>query len=178
MIQEIYKKVLQSKEFNDYSKQSPKSYLVHFLNMSEKPDTWFVGYFEPQKESMTSFVVDNDSIALQKEGEVFRETKEKISQLSLDDVKKDFEEAKMSAEKFRLQKYPKELPLQTIYVLQNLKDFGQVWNVTVFSRTFKTVNMKFDAKTGEIKKHDVAKLFEFDSGDAKEANKDQADYIG
>jgi hypothetical protein len=181
MINEKYDQVKASKEFKDYQKSNPKAYLVHLFYINEPEGKWQVGFWENGKAEMTSFILDGDNILVQPEKDVLQREQEPIQRLLIENVKQDYDEIKEIAEKTRKEKYPKEWPLKEIYVLQNLKDVGQVWNITIFSKSFKTVNIKIDALTGEVKAHDVAKLFDMEPGEAglEKKKKDRdSEYIG
>ena len=92
------------------------------------------------------------------ESEVFKKEKTVVKRLDIKKVKKDFEDAVSIANKFQREKYSTEIPIKKIVVLQNI-DFGQIWNITFISKTFNTLNMKIDAGSGKVKKHELVSLF-------------------
>jgi hypothetical protein len=65
------------------------------------------------------------------------------------------------AEVERKKHYPAEMPLQTFFIIQDLGK-GPIYNVTLFTKSFKTINIKLSAKDGTVLKHSAAALFEMD----------------
>ena len=172
LIKENLQKVKMSNAFFDWNKSHPNAYLVHLFFMSGSDARWQVGYYDDNEKEMSSFILQGeDNIIMQPEKDVFREDNEAIRPLVIDDVKLDYDDIQEKAENYQKENYPSEFPLKKIYVLQNLKESGQVWNITVFSKTFKTLNMKFNAANGELESHDLANLFEFEKGNANQTEK-------
>ena len=170
-IKEIFLKFQGNPDFREWEKKNSNAYLVHFFFMDEPGAAWQMGHYDDDTKAMTSFTLEKDSVKIQEEKDVFQKEPEKIRPIIIDDVKRDFEEIKKAALAFQKTDYPGELPLKAMYVLQNLKDYGQIWNVTIFTRTFKTLNMKFDSSSGELLEHNLAKLFDMEPGQGgKEAN--------
>ena len=62
-------------------------------------------------------------------------------------------------ETFR-KKYPTEFPQRIISICQNVEQ-GQVWNITFLTIALKTLNIKLDAKSGEVIHSDIVSFFEF-----------------
>ena len=50
---------------------------------------------------------------------------------------------------------------KTIVILQNLSEFGNIWNITYVTHSFKTLNMKINAENGKILHHDIVSLMDF-----------------
>ena len=165
-VKEIYLKIRGSEAYRKWEKDNSNYYLVHFLFMDDDSgkETWNVGYYNDTSKSMASFEPEGDDVKVVEEKELFQRKEEAIRPLIIDDVKKDLEEIKEASENFRKENYRNELPLKSMFLLQNLKKFGQVWNITIFTRTFKTLNIKIDSSTGEVKNHELSKLFDFDDG--------------
>ncbi|MEA3514373.1 MAG: hypothetical protein U9R34_02775, partial [Nanoarchaeota archaeon] len=59
----------------------------------------------------------------------------------------------------REKKYKNELPSRKIFILQNI-DIGQIWNVTIVTLTFNTLNLKIDSNTGEVIQHHLTSLMQ------------------
>lgn len=165
-VQEIYQKIKASPEYAEWNKENPKAYLVHFLYTSREEDTWQVGFYEKDKKEMTSFEMNEGTLIVRKEKDIFRkDDNDPILPLIVEDVKNQLDEVAEQATTTMKQNYKNELPMQGLYILQNLKDFGIVWNATIFTKSFKTMNVKINAATGEVKSHELAKLFDFEKGD-------------
>ena len=56
--------------------------------------------------------------------------------------------------------YPSELPVKKIVVLQTIEE-GQVYNVTYVTSGLKTLNIKMDSRTGEVKSEKLEQVFKF-----------------
>lgn len=156
-IKEIVEKVEKSEAFREWKKQHKDSFLVHLFMMYDEKESYQVGYYDKKKDMITSFSVD-DEIMASPESEVFKKEKTVVKRLDIKKVKKDFEDAVSIANKFQREKYSTEIPIKKIVVLQNI-DFGQIWNITFISKTFNTLNMKIDAGSGKVKKHELVSLF-------------------
>ncbi len=160
-IKEILSKIESCDVYKAWRKNNSNAYLVHFFFMEEKSSGWQVGYYDKSKKHITSFILDDKGVSVSEDKEIFQPQSGDILKLKIEDVKIEFDEISKIAENYRKENYKAELPLQKLCVLQNILDLGQVWNITLFTRTFKTLNLKFDSSTGEIKSHELAKLFEF-----------------
>jgi hypothetical protein len=62
---------------------------------------------------------------------------------------------------FQKEKYSKELVNKIIVILQNLQDYGNIWNITYITHSFKTLNIKVNAENGEILHHSIDSLMSF-----------------
>ena len=51
---------------------------------------------------------------------------------------------------FTNKKYPNELIKKTIAILQNLEQYGAVWNITFVTHSLNIINTKAGAKDGKI----------------------------
>ena len=65
------------------------------------------------------------------------------------------------ADKLKREKYKNETLTKKIIILQNLKEFGHIWNLTFLTSSFKTLNIKIDANSGKILKKKLASLITF-----------------
>ena len=66
-------------------------------------------------------------------------------------------------EKLQKEKYPKESTMKRIIILQNLENFGNVWNITYFTQSFNTLNIKIKTDSGKIVEHKLTPLFGYDN---------------
>ncbi len=155
-IRESVKKLEASNEFKEYKKNNPKSYLVSSFSILEEED-WEIDYYNPVKKLVTSFLV-RERIKTKPESQAFQEREETISELDLKKVKIDLDKALEILENFRDKKYPNETADKKIIVLQNLKKFGQIWNITYLTNSFKTLNVKIDAEKGKILSEKLSSL--------------------
>lgn len=120
---------------------------------------WQIGYYNPQSNLITVFVVDKD-ITRTPDAEVFKEQKKLVKPLEKKDVKVDEDEALLKAKEVFNEHYKTSTVFKEFMILQNLDEFGQVWNITFVTDQFKTVNVKIDAKSGDCTSHKIISLIE------------------
>ena len=159
----IIKEIEKSAEFKKWKNENSKAYLAHAFIMTDQQGNgeWQVGYYNPENELMTKAIIAEGKVDLKCE-EVFKKPDSKVGKLNLAKVKIDHPDAGKLAEELRKKTYTQELPLKTIAILQNIDNYGQVWNMTYFTMKFNTLNIKIDAETGEVKHHELSQLMKFD----------------
>ena len=160
-VKEIISKLEKSTEFTSWKKGGHKAYLVHAFQMHDKAnkDIWQIGYFNPETNLITVFEVGS-VITRQKDAEVFKEQEKLVHPLILSDVQTDEIEAMEKANATLGENYKGVGVFKSFMILQNLDEVGQVWNVTFVTTQFKTVNVKIDAKTGDIVIHKAVSLIQ------------------
>jgi hypothetical protein len=155
-IKELVKRLNGSKPYKSWASQNPGFYLVHLLYMSKHAPQ--AGYYNEESDRIVTFEV-GESIEPSPTTEAFKEQRT-IEGLDIDGVKIDRAEAVGKAEKVKGEKNPKEILDSEILILQKVK--GQtMYNITYFTKAFRTLNVKIDAATGEILSHDLANLVGF-----------------
>ncbi|MFC1728012.1 hypothetical protein ACFLZ7_00940 [Nanoarchaeota archaeon] len=161
MLKESLDKLENSDVFKSWKSENEKAHLSHVfvlldeLNKSECQ----IGYYNPDTEKITTFVVGDEIIQNPAE-EVFKEQKNIVKEVKLDKVKTDVEDALKTADDLQKEKYKTEIPIKRIIILQNL-EVGQVWNITYVTQSMQTLNIKIDSETGEIKSDKLVSLLEF-----------------
>ncbi|HYD03633.1 MAG TPA: hypothetical protein VEC16_05020 [Alphaproteobacteria bacterium] len=149
-------KVESSPKFSSFIKSNPHYYLVHIFSVKdENPNTvWQVGYYSKDTDKIIVFE-DNDALAeiIVHEPEEALKEENYIKQLELDSLVVSLSEAINICQETIKQNYPKEIPSKHIFLLQNLPEFGQVWNITIVTLAFSVINVKIDAQSGNILKH-------------------------
>jgi len=156
------KKLKQSKEFKDLNKKNNDIYFSYALIMLEDNKTmpWQLGFYHKSTDKMITFIVE-DKIKVEKEEEIFKKPGMEVKPLDIEKAKVPYNEILKKAEDFKKNKYPKELVSKTITILQNLKGYGDIWNITYVTHSFKTLNMKINAENGEIIDHNLQSLMDF-----------------
>ena len=158
-IKQRIKQLEQSKEFKDWWKENTHLFLTHAFIMpnAEGHGDWQFGYYDEQTEKMTSFLTDEEETKISPPTEVFKKPGTKIKQLNIEKVNTDLKQALETTEELRQKEYEQEGKERTIAILQHL-DIGVVWNITILTRTHKTLNIKIDAETGKIKEQSLGSL--------------------
>jgi hypothetical protein len=140
--------------FKTFLREHPSAFLAHAFWSNNQ---WQLGYFHD--DTMTTFVIETEIKQL-KDQEILR-TEHEIKRLDDRAVGVTMVKALEIAEVERKKHYPAEMPLQTFFIIQDLGK-GPIYNVTLFTKSFKTINIKLSAKDGTVLKHSVAALFEMD----------------
>ncbi len=149
----------QSKLFKEWKKANGSSYLVHVFKMFDQAnkDEIQVGYYN-KDETITTFIVGKEIKKIGNE-RIFKKPNTKVMELNLAKVKLDIYDALKKAAEFQKKEYPGEEPLKQILILQNI-DVGQVYNITFVTKSFKTLNIKIDAKNKKIVRHELMSLMD------------------
>jgi len=149
--------------FKDFKKNRPESYLVHiFVMMDEANKGLFqIGYLDPKTDKVTSFTYGNKEVQVNPESEVLKEPEATIFPLDIEKVEQDEEQVLRIVDEFVKLEYPKVMAVKRFYILQHL-DIGQVFNFTIVTMDFKTLNLKIDVTTGEMLRHSLKSLLAFD----------------
>ncbi|MBU0461538.1 MAG: hypothetical protein KJ574_03045 [Nanoarchaeota archaeon] len=159
-IKDVVNKLESSEVFKDWRKDHSKAYLAHvfFMADDEGYSSFDVGYYMKEEDRLASFGV-NGSIEFKGVSEAFKHPDQKIKKLDLSEVKITPEDALNKAKELQESQYKQSKPFKQIIILQHI-DLGQLWNITYVTQNFKTLNIKIDAKTGEIKEHKLLDLIQ------------------
>ena len=156
IITDLIKKVEESKPYNDWSKNNSGK-LAHIFFIEGGLEAFDIGYYLEKEDKIASFEISGDRVIFKGSSDPFKEPNKKIKSLNIEKVKIDYENALKTASELQKEKYKTEIPFKQITILQNI-DEGQVWNFTFITQAFKTLNIKIDAKTGEIVKDELINL--------------------
>jgi len=155
-----------SKEFKEFIKKEPHYYLVHVFTTtdSEKFDdgVWQIGYYSKDTDRIVVFEDHDDLIFIHPPAEALKK-EEHIQKLHLDSVNISRAEALKICEDTIKEYYPRELLSKSICLLQNLPEFGQIWNITIVTLAMSVINVKIDASSGVVSKHTKENLMNWKS---------------
>jgi hypothetical protein len=152
----LLKRLEESKQYRDWAESNPGFYLVHLLYMSKHPPQ--IGFYNEESDRIVTFEV-GDQIVASPTTEAFKEQRV-IEEIDIESVKFDREDALGKANSLKDERYPKEVLDSDILILQKVK--GQtMYNITYFTKAFRTLNVKINAESGEIISHDLANLVGF-----------------
>jgi len=155
-------KLKQSVQFRDLSNKNKELNFSHALIMfeSNKDVPWQLGFYNKSTDKIITFIVNKDEIKMEKEEEIFKKPGMVVNLLTIEKVKIPYNEILKKAEDFQKKKYPKELVSKTIAILQNLEEYGNIWNITFVTHSFNTLNMKINPENGEIVHHSFNSLMD------------------
>ncbi len=159
--EEIKKKLGEHTEFKAWKKDNPESYLAHMFWMNDEANINVVqiGYCN-KDESITTFFLEKNDIRIATEKEAFKKPEDKILSLDVSKVNVSQEDAMEKAAEILREKY-KTSAMKSFMILQKLKEYGQVYNITFITQSFSTLNVKINAETGEAVKHELASLMDY-----------------
>lgn len=149
-----YADLKNSPQFRVWKDAHPQAYLAHFLAQLDndlQPAPWNIGFYDPQPDRITTFVM-RDPITIVPDEEVFKK-ESSISELHLSGVALTSAAALEKAKAVQRQHYPHHLPMKGLLVLQNLAQ--PTWNVTFITSTFAALNIKISAAAGELLDHTI-----------------------
>lgn len=151
----------QSAEYKDWLAEHRDYFLAHAFVMLDEANKgiWQIGFYSPEKELMETFVMDNGKISILPAQEVLK-SEGKLQELDLGAVKITVEEALAIADKCKQEHYKTELVAKQFFILQHL-DSGMAYNITYFTQSLKTINVKVSSIDGKIVSHNLQALAAF-----------------
>ncbi|MBI1973067.1 hypothetical protein HYS50_03610 [Candidatus Woesearchaeota archaeon] len=160
-LQKTLDHVQQSPVFKAWSADHPASYLSSFFKIIEQEDVewWQLDFYYPKGDTITSFIVDDQVKLVTKDAAVFKKTKDVVQALDLMHVSLDVKKALSVAHHVQQEKYHTEKPSKTIILLQTLS--RPLWNISFLTNTFKLVNIRIDAQSGDVLEDSLVPLFDF-----------------
>ena len=159
----IIDKVESSNEFKTWKQDHQEAFLAHIFVMSEDPtqEGFQVGYYNSNSDKITSFLVHGDKIEQLPPSDILKDSKHKIQPLDMEQVKFTKEEVLAVANGCRELNYKEHPIMKAFFILQTIEN-TPTCNLTYFTHSFKTINIKIDATSGKITKHSLADLASFD----------------
>lgn len=147
--------------FKEWHEKNKEFFLAHaFLMLDEaNKDTWQIGFYHPEKQRMVTFILTGTSVQHTEEQEVMRSEAE-IKLLQIENVKITVDDALKEAKNCFTENYKGEMPLKEFFIIQNAEGHT-IFNITYFTQSLKTINIKINAADGKILKHDRQSLAEF-----------------
>lgn len=141
------------------------AYFSHAFKMfQDEHKEWQLGFYEPKTEKITTFLVSPEKVEQRTAEEVFK-NEEHVEKLELPENILPLNDVLMKTAQFQQQNYPKDKSMKTIALLQSLPEYGSVWNITLVTQAFNTLNMKLHPSTGEILNHKMSSIFSFRQAD-------------
>lgn len=146
-VHNAYKKLKDSKEFREFIEKEEGFNLVHAYLVKEygKEASWEFGFYHEGRDRMVVF--ETSPPKRTPEQEVFKKGGG-VSPISLEEVEISLESAMEKCEALRKEKFNSELVTKYIAILQHLHK--QLWNITLITKAFNFINVKIDAKTGDV----------------------------
>ena len=172
---DFYDKLLESAEFQDWQKKNPQAFLSHFYCQLDESfnliSPWEVGFYDPKKDTITTFVVGKE-ISLRPEEAVFKK-EGSLKKLDLAKVKIKLAQALIRFKKIKEKYYSLELLLKGFAILQYFQN-KTMWNLSFATRSMNILNIKIDAETSEVISHQLINFIERRKDEGKEKKERQA----
>ncbi len=159
-VNEALSRLENSELFQNWKKENKKSYLASFFINLPGQENWQIDFYNPKQDTMISFIVEDD-IKIAEESKVFKAKDTKVEELSIRDVKIFFKEANEIVDKLVKESYNNEQINQKIIILQKIN--MTLWNATCLTNSFSVLNIKIDAKNGDILSDNISSLLAFKS---------------
>lgn len=140
-LKEKLKEIKESDKFKEWNGKHFDSYLCSIF-VSDKLQ---FDFYDPETDKITSF--NGEEII--EEQEILRKEKKKLVELKLGEIKISLDEVKKTIEKVLEEKSRVEKSTKDLIFLQGYKD-KIIWNVTYITDCYNILNVKVDAKTGEV----------------------------
>jgi hypothetical protein len=158
---EAIQKLESNSKYSEWKKENPKSYLTYcfFMASPDIKEEWQLGCYNPDRDTITAFSV-GDEIIINPESEIFKDDTN-VLELAPEKVKIGLDEARAIVKKIQQEKYSAHKSVREMIILQSLK-IGQVWNITIITNTYRTLNVKIDSATGAVLKDELIELFQVD----------------
>mgnify|MGYP001459339813 CR=1 FL=1 len=154
-VNEFIEKVVNDSRFQEWKKNHQDSYIVHVFFEEVGMQ---IGYYN-KDDTMTSFSFENDELKITESEEIFKKDDKKLLKLDRDKIKIDFNQGLEKAKKLQQEYYKGHDPVKIISVLQHLA-IGQVYNFTMITQTFQTINVKINTDSGEVIEHKLYSLMD------------------
>jgi len=146
--------------FREWHKKHQENFLAHGFMMLDdaNKDVWQIGFYNPNNSKITTFIVGK-TIEHTAEQEVL-ESGAAIQKLPVEEVKVEPQKALATAKEILEKDFAREIPIKEFFIIQHI-DKRTVFNITYFTQSFKTVNIKLDAGSGELISKNIQALMDF-----------------
>jgi len=160
---EKIQKLEKTSQYKEWHQKNPDTFLSYVMRIIENPSNneWQIGFFCKKKENFTTFIMNNDTVKIERDQEAFRKGDEIVKEIETPKIKYSLVEAAKLAQHLQQEKYPTEKPLKIISILQNLPEINNIWNFSFVTKSFNTLNIKVSAEDGKIIKHTLSQIFDF-----------------
>jgi len=152
-----YLRLIDSNEFKKWEKENKNCYLTSFSSMydsfSNKIEFWTIGFYDSKKDGMISFLMQ-DKITLEKFDEIAKTPGTKVDELKIDKIKIDFEGALEKVKEIKKEFYKNRMLTKAFVVLQVFEG-KQVWNISFLTGSFQLINFKINSENGDLVSHEL-----------------------
>ena len=149
--------------FKDWKDKHQQAFLSHFFcqinsNLEQK-FTWEIGFYDKEKDKVTTFIKPGEEFQIKNEDEVFKKETDTVEELNLDQVKIELVKAKKIINEELPKLFPNEERGDGFLILQTIKQ-ETTWNFTLITKALKLINIKINSENGEVVSHQVVELLQ------------------
>jgi hypothetical protein len=130
---------------------------------------WELGYYSPSTDKLAVFETE-PKVALKTVDDAFKKDGS-IAKLEMKEVDVSVAKAMELCDKLLSEKYSAQTVTKRIIILQNLS--GQMYNITLICMSFSLINIKIDAKSGEVIFHNLQSVMGLGQWQKGERSKDE-----
>jgi len=147
--------------FKAWHAKNKDYFLAHAFVLFDEAnkDLWQIGFYHAKNEKMITFIVSPDKVEHTEEQDVLKSTIA-LEKLEPDKVTIPIDDALKTAHELFTKDYRAEKSIKQFFIIQTI-EAKPVFNITYFTQSFKTVNIKIDAANGKLIKADLQNLAEF-----------------
>jgi len=151
-------------EFKDFILKHPHYYLVHVFRIVDNdiPSNWQIGYYSKDSDKIVVFEYNNGLVMMHSPEDALKQ-EEYIQRLDVAGLALSHDNIIDIINEFYRENYKNDLLSKSIYLLQNLPLHGQVWNVTIITHNYSVINIKVDAVSGNVVKHEKHNLMQWNT---------------
>jgi len=164
-IKEIVDRVVAGKEYAEWAKDHKNCFLAHvYFDVNEfKSGICQLGFYDPDKEDMHTFFVENGEVKEMKSTDEIVRSGGKIVPLDMEQLDVPVEDAFKKAHEEQQSKYPGNDPIKVFCIVQHIGE-NQVFNITFVTKTFSTLNIRVDTLDGSVVESSLQSLINMDDG--------------
>ena len=159
MINNEYKKLINSKEFKKWRLKYKDPYLSSCVLINEMgtKELWHFDFYVPKSNKITTFVMDED-IIINENQKIFEQSHKKLKEVDLSNIKFDLNKVNEFIEK----EFKSIKIIKKIIILQNINTM--VWNVSLLGADFNLHNIKIDVNNGKVLDKSATSMLQFKAG--------------
>lgn len=150
---ELIETVETTEEYKTFHTIHPDYYLAMVFSLGED---WKVSYYSPDEDKMVTF--STNPVKAGEPEEVFKK-EDTVEKLAIKEVKIEIDAVNKACDVIHAAKYALHPITKKIIVLQNHD--GLMYNITMMTGTLAVINIKIDAKTGEVISDNVTSAMSF-----------------
>ncbi|HEY9705984.1 MAG TPA: hypothetical protein V6C58_26350, partial [Allocoleopsis sp.] len=132
-----------SNHFKEFIKNNPHYYIVHIFKLLDdktSKNNWQIGYYSKDTDRIVVFDYNEGIITVNEPEEALKEDNY-IQKLDFNNIKISSDKALEISQELLEKEYKGEFPTKHIFLLQNLPEHGNIWNITIVTMTFSVINI-------------------------------------